>query len=86
MEDFIKCRIAFSSYLCTIEINKRQMIKTEQQKEATRFCFDYFQYLLHQEGLVERMVERKMNQLEPQIEQLVNKKIDQRIQYLINNK
>lgn len=58
------------------------MNKTEQQKEATRFSFDYFKYLLQQEEVVERIVDRKINQLGPRIEQLVDKKIDQRLKHL----
>ena len=39
--------------------------KTEQQKEATRFSFDYFRYLLQQEEVIERMekVEMRLKEL-----------------------
>lgn len=60
------------------------MNKTEQQKEATKFSFDYFKYLLQQEEVVERMVDRKIEQLTPRIEQLVDQKIDQRLKRLAN--
>ena len=62
------------------------MSKTERQQEATRFSFDYLNYLMEQEGVVERMVDRKIRQLEPRLEKLIDQKIDQRIQKLINNK
>ena len=55
------------------------MNKTEQQKEATRFSFDYFKYLLQQEQVMDRMFERKMNQLEPRLEQLIDKKIEEKL-------
>lgn len=55
------------------------MNKTEQQKEATRFSFDYFKYLLQQEQVMDRMLERKMNQLEPRLEQLIDKKIEEKL-------
>ena len=35
------------------------MSKTEQQQEATRFSFDYLNYLMEQEGVVDRVVERE---------------------------
>ncbi|MBQ9678241.1 MAG: hypothetical protein IJV44_08915 [Prevotella sp.] len=62
------------------------MSKTEQQQEATRFSFDYLNYLMEQEGVVDRVVERKLRQLEPRLEQLIDQKIDQRFKKLINNK
>lgn len=62
------------------------MNKTEQQKEAMRFSFDYFRYLLQQEEVIERMVNRKIDQMEPCIEQLVEQKIDQRLKELSKNR
>ena len=68
------------------------MNKTEQQQEATRFSFDYFKFLLHQEDTIDyfkfllhqedtidRMLERKINQLEPRLEELINEKINERL-------
>lgn len=55
------------------------MNKTEQQKEATRFSFDYFKYLLQQEQVMDRMLERKMNLLKPRLEQLIDKKIEEKL-------
>lgn len=51
------------------------MGKTEQQQEATRFSLDYLSYLMEQEGVVERMVDRKLKQLEPHIEDMIDQKI-----------
>jgi len=62
------------------------MNKTTQQEEATRFSLDYLHYFLQQEGIVERMVDRKFSQLEPQIDQLIEQKIIQHMQNLSNNK
>ena len=55
------------------------MNKTEQQQEAMRFSFDYFKFLLHQEDTIDRMLERKINQLEPRLEELINEKINERL-------
>ena len=72
MEDFIKHRKLFSSYLCTVN-------KTERQQEATRFSFDYLNYLLQQEGVVERMVDIKIRELEPKIDKMIEQKINQHL-------
>ena len=55
------------------------MNKTQQQQEATRFSFDYFKFLLHQEDTIDRMLERKINQLEPRLEKLIDEKIEERL-------
>lgn len=60
--------------------------KTEQQKEATRFSFDYFRYLLQQEEVIERMVNRKIDQMGPRIEQLVEQKVEMRLKELAKNR
>lgn len=70
MEDFIKRRITFLPYLCTMK-------KTERQREAIRFSLDYLNYLLQQEGVVERMIDIKLKSLEPKIEKMIEQKIKQ---------
>lgn len=70
MEDFIKRRITFLLYLCTMK-------KTERQREAIRFSLDYLNYLLQQEGIVERMIDIKLKSLEPKIEKMIEQKIKQ---------
>ncbi len=55
------------------------MNKTQQQQEATRFSFDYFKYLLQQEQVMDRMLERKINQLGPRLEKLIDEKINERL-------
>ena len=60
------------------------MGKTEQQQEATQFSFDYFRYLLHQEEMIDRIVKKNMDQLEPQIASLINQKIEQKLKEFIN--
>ncbi len=62
------------------------MSKTDRQQEATQFSFDYLNSLMEQEGVVERMVEKRIRQLEPRLEKLIDQKIEQQMQKLINNK
>ena len=61
-------------------------MKSERQQKATRFSFDYLNYLIEQERVVERMIDRKMKQMEPRLEELIDQKIDQRMEKLIKNK
>jgi hypothetical protein len=58
------------------------MSKTVRQQESTKFSFGYLDYLMEQEGVVERMVDRKLKQMEPKIEKLIEEKMKK----LINNK
>ena len=53
------------------------MKKTERQREAIRFSLDYLNYLLQQEGVVERMIDIKLKSLEPKIEKMIEQKIKQ---------
>ena len=62
------------SYLCT-------MNKTDQQKEATRFSFDYFNHLQQQEDVLDRMLDRKMSQLEIRLDKMIEKKIHQLLKH-----
>lgn len=57
------------------------MGKTEQQKEATRFSFDYFNHLQQQEDVLDRMLNRKMSQLEARLDQMIDQKIKQHLKY-----
>jgi len=57
-------------------------VLTEKQKAARKFASDYLAYLLDQEDLVERMVEKKWKQVAPEIELLVEKKIRERLSLL----
>jgi hypothetical protein len=53
------------------------MKKTEQQHEAMRFSIEYLHYLLQQEDVIDRMLDKRMSQLKPFIEQMINEKIQQ---------
>lgn len=57
-------------------------MKSERQQKATRFSFDYLSYLIEQEEVVERMVDRKLKQMEPCLEKMIDEKIKEKL----NNK
>jgi hypothetical protein len=52
---------------------------TEKQKAARKLASDYSRYLFDQEALVERMVDRRWQELSHTIEDLIDKKIQERI-------
>lgn len=62
------------------------MSKKEQQNDAKRFSLEYLQYLLRQEDIIERLLDKRMAQLEPELEKLIDEKIDSRIRTFLNNK
>ena len=62
------------------------MSKKEQHNDAKRFSLDYLQYLLRQEDVIERLLDKRMLQLEPELERLIDEKIDSRIRTFLNNK
>jgi len=53
------------------------MKKTCQQQEAKQFSMEYLHYLLQQEDVIERLLDKRMSQLEPFIEQMISEKIQQ---------
>lgn len=57
------------------------MNKTVRQQEATRFSFDYLNYLLQQEGVVERMVDVKFRDLERKLDKMIEQKINQQLKH-----
>ena len=48
---------------------------TEKQKAARRLASDYTGFLIEQEALVDRMIERKWREIEPQLDQIVERKV-----------
>ena len=48
---------------------------TERQKAMRQAAFDYLHFLTDQEMRVERLVDRKLAELQPQIEQLIEDKL-----------
>ncbi len=68
----------------TTKANNATMKKTEQQQEAKRFSIEYLHYLLQQEEVIERLLDKRMTQLEPLIEQMINQKVSQQVDKLLN--
>ena len=62
------------------------MNKKEQQNDAKRFSLEYLQYLLRQEDIIERLLDKRMIQLEPELERLIDESIDQRIRTFLNKR
>ena len=52
---------------------------TEKQKMARKLISDYLGFLTEQETLVGHLVERKLEQMGPQIEQRIAQMIDERL-------
>jgi hypothetical protein len=55
---------------------------TEKQIAARKLASDYSRYLLKQEELVERIIDRKWRELSPYIEKLIDQKVKERMNYL----
>lgn len=52
---------------------------TYKQKAARKLASDYSRYLFDQENLVERIVERKWLELSSYIEEIIDKKVQERM-------
>lgn len=51
------------------------MSSTEKQKIAHELATDYMSFLSQQEAVMNRMLDRKWKEIEPWLEQLIDKKI-----------
>ena len=67
-----------------------EMEKTERQKRAMAFASEYLELLMgheaDQEKLVRRMVDERIAELQPMIEELVEKRIAQKLKQNENRK
>lgn len=52
---------------------------SEKQRAAHQLAADYLAFLEHQEAALDRLLERKWQQLEPRLEQMIEKKIAERL-------
>ena len=55
------------------------MSSTEKQKAAHNFAADYMSFLSEQEAVMDRMLDRKWKEIEPWLEQLIDKKIEEHL-------
>jgi hypothetical protein len=51
------------------------MSSTEKQKAAHGLAADYMSFLSQQEAVMDRMLDRKWKEIEPRLEQIIDKKI-----------
>ena len=69
-----------SRYLCSRKHTKPiTMSSTEKQKAAHKFAADYLSFLSQQEAVVNRLIDRKWKEIEPRLEQFIDKKIEERL-------
>ena len=52
---------------------------SEKQKAAHKLASDYLSFLTQQEALMGRLFERKWKEIEPQLERMIEQKINERI-------
>ena len=52
---------------------------SEKQKTAHRLASDYLNYLTQQEALLGRMFERKWQKMQPQLEEMIERKIQEHL-------
>ena len=55
------------------------MSQSEKQKAAHRLAAEYLDYLNEKEALIDRLLERKWKQMEPWLEQMIDKKIQEHL-------
>ena len=51
------------------------MALSEKQKAAHRLAAEYLYFLSQQEAVLNRMLERKLKEMEPKLEQMIEKRI-----------
>lgn len=52
---------------------------SEKQKAARKLASDYLGFLVDQEIMVDRLIARKWEEMEPQLEQMIDRKIRERL-------
>lgn len=53
---------------------------TDRQKAMRQTAFDYLHFLTDQEMMIERIVDKKLIEMKPQIEQMIEEKVTQRLE------
>ncbi|MBO7119773.1 MAG: hypothetical protein J6W03_05585 [Bacteroidaceae bacterium] len=53
------------------------MALSEKQKAAHQLAAEYLSFLSQQEAVVNRLLDRKWKEIEPRLEQLIEKKIEE---------
>ena len=55
------------------------MSQSDKQKAAHKLAADYLDFLDEQEALVNRLIDRRWKQIEPLLEQIIDKKIQEHL-------
>ena len=55
------------------------MSNTEKQKAAHGLAADYMSFLSQQEAVMDRMLDRKWKEIEPRLEQIIDKKVEEHL-------
>lgn len=58
---------------------------TERQRAMRQTAFDYLHFLADQEMIIERIVTQKLTEMQPQIEQMIEEKVAQRLEQSKND-
>lgn len=58
---------------------------TERQRAMRQTAFDYLHFLADQEMMIERIVNQKLTEMQPQIEQMIEEKVAQRLEQSKND-
>ena len=55
------------------------MSSSEKQKVAHELAADYMSFLSQQEAVMDKMLDRKWKEIEPRLEQMIDKKITEHL-------
>jgi N-glycosylase/DNA lyase len=80
LEDFAGCKGAFWKKMFTrgtffYRTFADEMEKTDRQKQARKLVSDYLGFLMDQEGLVRRVVDERLKEMQPKLEDLIDERI-----------
>ena len=62
------------------------MAKEELQKSMRQYAIDYLHFLTDQEMMVERVVDRRLMEMQPRIQQMVDEQVALRLKESKRNK
>ena len=60
--------------------------QTERQKSMRQYAIDYLHFLTDQEMMVERVVDRRLMEMQPRIQQMVDEQVALRLKESKRNK
>ena len=69
--------------MLSMSMSKQQ---TERQKSMRQYAIDYLHFLTDQEMMVERVVDRRLMEMQPRIQQMVDEQVALRLKESKRNK